>query len=75
MANARGGFDLAVGAIAVVVIGWIALKLVGVILGTVLFAFKLLIVIAIVGVGLKVLNSVLERRELRAAGGGRRLNP
>jgi len=73
MGKARGGFDMAVGAVAVLVIGWIALKLVGVVLGTVLFAFKVVIALAIVGVSLKVLNGVLERRELRAAG-GRSLN-
>jgi len=74
MSKERGGFDLAVGAIAVVVVGWLALKLLGVFLGTVLFAVKLLIVIAVVGAGLKVLNGALERRELRATT-GRRLNP
>lgn len=57
-----------------VVFGWLALKVLGVFLSTVLFAVKLLIVIAVVGVGLKVLSNILERRELRATS-GRRLNP
>ncbi|HVE94039.1 MAG TPA: hypothetical protein VNB24_03900 [Acidimicrobiales bacterium] len=74
MGKARGGVDLIVGAVVVVVFGWLALKLLGVFLSTVVFAVKLLIVIAVVGVGLKVLNNVLARRELRTAGRGR-LNP
>lgn len=75
MGKARGGVDLVVGVVAVVVIAWIALKAVGFVLGTVFFALKVIVALAIVGAGLAVLNRVLERREVRAAGGGRQLRP
>lgn len=74
MGKARGGLDLAVGAIAVLVVGWLALKAVGFIFSAVVFGLKLLIAVAVVGVGLKVLSGVFERRELRESRSAGRLN-